>query len=216
MCTSPIRATAPWRTAAESIRTRTACSSVDLSNSAATLATSAVAIAPSHQRRPRIRNANIDTRMPQPDRESVCGRRIVDGIPGQPRPSGHPRPMMIHQGMTRISTAGQWVQATSATVPVRSRDMTFFEWPLWSRILNVRYFRLAGNGPIVRSKPAIRRTRQQSALSGTRSRREQRVCQRVQHRPRLAVVGPSGVFPPKLPTVSVRTLWDAFGHEVRT
>ena len=91
---------------------------------------------------------NIDTRMPQPDRESVCGRRIVDGIPGQPRPSGHPRPMMIHQGMTRISTAGQWVQG---------------------------YFRLAGNGPIVRSKPAIRRTRQQSALSGSQSRSEQRV-----------------------------------------
>jgi hypothetical protein len=66
--------------------------------------------------------------------------------------------MTIHQGMTRISTAGQWVQATSATVPVRSRDMIFFEWPLWSRSLNVRYFRLAGNGLIVRSKPAIRRT----------------------------------------------------------
>ncbi len=70
--------------------------------------------------------------------------------------------------MTRISTAGEWVQAskpsppsitkvclvrnvfivahryawaTSATVPVRSRDMILCEWPLWRRIFNVRYFR---------------------------------------------------------------------------
>ena len=105
--------------------------------------------------------------MPQPDRESVCGRRIVDAyqvnrglqvIHGQ----------VIHQGMTRISTAGQWVHAskpsppsitkvclvrnvfvvahryawaTSATVLVRSRDMILCEWLLWSKIFNVRYFR---------------------------------------------------------------------------
>ena len=81
MCTRPIRATASWRTAADSIRARTACSSVDLSNGAATLATSAVAIAPSHQPRPRIRNANIYASMPQPDHESACGRWIADGAP---------------------------------------------------------------------------------------------------------------------------------------
>jgi hypothetical protein len=75
---------------------------------------------------------------------------------------------------------------------------------------------MAGNGPIVRSKPAIRRTRQQSALSGSQARSEQRVCQRVKHRPRLAVVELSRVFPPKLPSVSVRTLRDPFRHEIRT
>ncbi len=48
-----IRATMPWRAAAASIRARTACSSMGLSNSAARLATSAAAIAPpSHHRRP--------------------------------------------------------------------------------------------------------------------------------------------------------------------
>ena len=51
-CTTPIRATAPWRTAADSIRARTLCSSMDLSNGAARLTASAVAIAPSHHRRP--------------------------------------------------------------------------------------------------------------------------------------------------------------------
>lgn len=76
--------------------------------------------------------------------------------------------MMIHQGTTRISPAGQWVQAskpspppitkvclvrnvfvvahryvwaTCATVPAGSRDMIFCEWLLWGRLLNVRYFR---------------------------------------------------------------------------
>ncbi len=73
-CTTPIRASAPWRTAADSIRARTACSSMGLSNSAARLATSAVAIAPSHHRRLRVRNVNIDARMPQPDRAPAVGR----------------------------------------------------------------------------------------------------------------------------------------------
>jgi probable addiction module antidote protein len=41
---------------------------MDLSHSAARLATSAVAIAPSHHRRLRVRYVNIDARMPQPDR----------------------------------------------------------------------------------------------------------------------------------------------------
>ena len=57
----PIRATMPWRTAADSIRSRTACSSMGLSNTAARLATSAAAIAPpSHHRCPRVRNVTID------------------------------------------------------------------------------------------------------------------------------------------------------------
>lgn len=71
---------------------------------------------------------------------------------------------------------------------------------------------LAGNGLIVRSNPAIR----PPALCGSQARREQRVCQQVKHRRRLVAVGVSGVFPPNLPAVSVRTLWDAFHHEVRT
>src|ERR1700722_1670155 len=80
-CTTPTRATAPWRTAADSIRARTPCSSMDLSNSAATLTTSAVAIAPSHHRRLRVRNVNIDARMPQPDRAPAVGRlRVADGV----------------------------------------------------------------------------------------------------------------------------------------
>jgi hypothetical protein len=76
--------------------------------------------------------------------------------------------MMIYQGTTRISTAGQWVQAskpsppsitkvclvrnvfvvahryawvTSATVPGRCRDIIFCKWLLWSRIFKVHYFR---------------------------------------------------------------------------
>jgi hypothetical protein len=44
------------------------------SNSAATLNTSAVAIAPSHHRRLRVRNVNIPARMPQPDRGLAVGR----------------------------------------------------------------------------------------------------------------------------------------------
>jgi len=51
-----------------------------LSNSAARLATSAVAIAPSHHRRPLVRNVNIDARMPQPDRAPADGRRVADGV----------------------------------------------------------------------------------------------------------------------------------------
>src|SRR5476649_1207531 len=81
MCTSPIRATTPWRTAADSIRARTACSSMELSNSAAKLTTSAVAIAPSHHRRLRVRNVNILARMPQPDRAPAVGRlRVADAV----------------------------------------------------------------------------------------------------------------------------------------
>src|SRR5262249_48130513 len=79
-CTSPIRAIAPRRAVADSIRARTACSSTDLSNTAARLTTSAVAIAPpSHHRRPRVRNITIDSRMPQPDRAPAGGRQAADG-----------------------------------------------------------------------------------------------------------------------------------------
>jgi hypothetical protein len=46
---------------------------MDLSNSAARLTTSAVAIAPSHHRRLRVRNVNIDARMPQPDPGRLLG-----------------------------------------------------------------------------------------------------------------------------------------------
>jgi hypothetical protein len=52
---------------------------MDLSNGAARLATSAVAIAPRHHRRPRVRNVNIDARMPQPDRAPAGGHRVADG-----------------------------------------------------------------------------------------------------------------------------------------
>jgi hypothetical protein len=62
MCTAPTRATKPWRTAADSIRARTTCSSRGLSNSTAKLATSAAAIAPSHNHRLRIRKLTIDTK----------------------------------------------------------------------------------------------------------------------------------------------------------
>ncbi len=84
-CTSPIWATVPWRTASDSIRARTPCSSMGLSNTAATLTTSDVAIAPSHQRRPRIRNVNIDARMPQPDLAAAVGRLRVAGDVDQVR-----------------------------------------------------------------------------------------------------------------------------------
>jgi hypothetical protein len=54
---------------------------VDLNNSAAGLTTSAVAIAPSHHRRQRVRNVNIAARMPQPDRAPAVGRlRVADGV----------------------------------------------------------------------------------------------------------------------------------------
>jgi hypothetical protein len=54
---------------------------MDLSNSAARLTTSAVAIAPTHHRRLRVRNVNIGARMPQPDRAPAAGRpRVVDGV----------------------------------------------------------------------------------------------------------------------------------------
>jgi hypothetical protein len=54
---------------------------MDLSHSAATLAISAVAIAPSHHRRLRVGNVNIDARMPQPDRAPAVGRlRVADGV----------------------------------------------------------------------------------------------------------------------------------------
>src|SRR5262249_29592779 len=66
-CTTPIRATTPWRTAADSIRARTASSSLGLSNNAATLTNSAAAIAPSHHIRPRLLDVDINARMPQPD-----------------------------------------------------------------------------------------------------------------------------------------------------
>jgi hypothetical protein len=52
-----------------------------LSNSAARLTTSAVAIAPSHHRRLRVRNVNIGARMPQPDRAPAVRRlRVADGV----------------------------------------------------------------------------------------------------------------------------------------
>jgi hypothetical protein len=64
-----------------SIRARTACSSMEVSNGAARLTISAVAIAPSHHRRFRVRNVNIHTRMPQPDRAPAVGRlRVADGV----------------------------------------------------------------------------------------------------------------------------------------
>jgi hypothetical protein len=54
---------------------------MDLSNSAATLTTSAVAIAPSHHHRLRVRNVNIHARMPQPDGAPAVGRlRVADGV----------------------------------------------------------------------------------------------------------------------------------------
>jgi hypothetical protein len=93
-CTSPIRATTPWRTAADSIRARTACSSVDLSNRAAKRTTSAVAIAPSHHRRLRVRNVNIDARKPQPDRAgcwAASGRRCHRSDPLQSGASSRQR-----------------------------------------------------------------------------------------------------------------------------
>ncbi len=75
-CTCPIRATMPWRTAADSIRARTAFSSMGLSNSAARLTTSAAAIAPpSHHRRPRVRNVTID---------AGCHSRIAREAAGRP------------------------------------------------------------------------------------------------------------------------------------
>jgi hypothetical protein len=46
---------------------------MDLSNSAARPATSAVAIAPSHHHRPRVRYLLIDARMPQLDRAPAGG-----------------------------------------------------------------------------------------------------------------------------------------------
>jgi len=79
-CTCPIRATMPWRTAADSIRARTACSSMDLSNGATTLANSAATIAPSHHRRPRVRDVDIGARMPQPDRALDGGLRRAGGL----------------------------------------------------------------------------------------------------------------------------------------
>jgi hypothetical protein len=54
--TEPIRQTIPWRTAEASIRSRTARSSIGLSNIAARLATSAAAIAPASHLRPRVPN----------------------------------------------------------------------------------------------------------------------------------------------------------------
>src|ERR1700733_9316087 len=78
MCTTPIRATAPWAPASDSIRARTRCSSMGLSNSAARLTTRAVVIAPSHHRRLRVRNVSIDARMPQPDRAAAVGRLRVE------------------------------------------------------------------------------------------------------------------------------------------
>src|SRR6185437_2361960 len=53
---------------------------MDLSKGAAKLATSAVAIVPSHHRRPRVRNVNIDARMPQPDRAPAGEHRVADGL----------------------------------------------------------------------------------------------------------------------------------------
>jgi hypothetical protein len=54
---------------------------VDLSDSAAKLMTSAVAIAPSHHHRLRVPNVNIHARMPQPDRAPTVGRlRIADAV----------------------------------------------------------------------------------------------------------------------------------------
>ena len=63
-------------------------------------------------------------------------------------------------------------------------------------------------------QPAIRRTRQQSVLSGSQARSEKRVYQYVNQRRRLAAVGVSGVFPPNLPRVSVLTLWDAIAMKL--
>jgi hypothetical protein len=54
---------------------------MDLSNSAARLTTSAVAIAPSHHHRLRVRNVDIHARMPQPDGAPAVGRlRVADGV----------------------------------------------------------------------------------------------------------------------------------------
>jgi hypothetical protein len=70
----------PWRTAADSIRSRTAFSSMGLSNTAARLATSAAAIAPpSHHRRLRVRNVTIDAGC-HSRTAPVGGRPVTDGI----------------------------------------------------------------------------------------------------------------------------------------
>jgi hypothetical protein len=59
---------------------------MDLSNSAATLTTSAVAIAPSHHHRLRVRNVNIHARMPQPDGAPASEfKRKVTGRVGKRR-----------------------------------------------------------------------------------------------------------------------------------
>jgi hypothetical protein len=80
-CATAIRATAPWRTAADSIRARTLCSSTGLSNSAAMLTTSAVVIATSHHHGLRVRNVDIHARMPQPD-HAPAGRRLHGKVGG--------------------------------------------------------------------------------------------------------------------------------------
>jgi hypothetical protein len=69
---------------------------------------------------------------------------------------------------------------------------------------------MAENGPIVRSPPAIRRNTSTIRPWLAKASSENRNYQQVKLRRRLAFVGVSGVFPPKLPGVSVRTLWDAF------
>jgi hypothetical protein len=84
------------------------------------------------------------------------------------------------------------------------------------RFRQVQEPELAENGSIVRSPPAVRRNTSTIRPWRAKARSKNRHSQQVKHRRRLAFVGVSGVFPPKLPGVSVRTLWDAFQHEVRT
>jgi hypothetical protein len=51
-----------------------------LENSAARLANSTAAIAPTHRHRLRVRNVYIDARMPHSDRALAGGRRVADGL----------------------------------------------------------------------------------------------------------------------------------------
>src|ERR1700677_2628339 len=90
-----------------------------LSNSAARLTTSPVAIAPSHHRRLRVRNVNIDARMPQPGRAPAVGRpRVADGV-DQVRFN---RALRVDSGTLNIGAAPQLRSMPSEFKQRRGRD----------------------------------------------------------------------------------------------